>query len=330
MFIEEKITPGIVCKLSANDMKCLGISNRSDMMALRMECVLYGNADDECQSIMPCRQFEIPKQILEDLLNADFKISDISKMLSISESTVYRRNMMALRMECVLYGNADDECQSSMPCRQFEIPKQILEDLLDADFKISDISKMLSISESTVYRRMRQFELSKMTYSDVDSHVVEKAVKEIVSNCGERTIQQLLGQQHIKSVLDILIDIYITALHYVFLPKINGKLQVWQQAWAGHRIRTVKSSPIRLFTAGLLNSPVEMALDFPQVASNETESRDEEGSPRPIFSSPLVFVNDNCKSELHLDIPKHWESSNFGVDIFLKAIAIIQKHIENS
>ncbi|WAQ94405.1 hypothetical protein MAR_006876 [Mya arenaria] len=101
-----------------------------------------------------------------------------------------------------------------------------------------------------------------MTYSDVDSHVVEKAVKEIVSEfprCGERMIQPLLRHQHIK---------------------------VWQQAWAGHRIRTVKSSPIRLFTAGLLNSPVEMALDIPQVASKETESRDEEGSPRPIFSSP--------------------------------------------
>ncbi|WAQ94608.1 hypothetical protein MAR_007079 [Mya arenaria] len=60
---------------------------------------------------------------------------------------------------------------------------------------------MLSISESTVYRRMRQFELSKMTYSDVDSHVVEKAVKEIVSEfprCGERMIQPLLRHQHIK------------------------------------------------------------------------------------------------------------------------------------
>ncbi|WAQ94607.1 hypothetical protein MAR_007078 [Mya arenaria] len=46
----EKITPDIVCKLSANDMNRLGISIRSDMMALRMECVLYGNADDDNQA----------------------------------------------------------------------------------------------------------------------------------------------------------------------------------------------------------------------------------------------------------------------------------------
>ena len=60
---------------------------------------------------------------------------------------------------------------------------------------------MLSVSKSTVYRRMRQYGLSKMTYSDVDSHVVYMAVREIVTNvprCGECMMQQLLRQRHIK------------------------------------------------------------------------------------------------------------------------------------
>ena len=37
-FERKKITPHIVCNLSMLDMRCLGISNCSDMMKLRVEC----------------------------------------------------------------------------------------------------------------------------------------------------------------------------------------------------------------------------------------------------------------------------------------------------
>ena len=41
-FIDEKITPDIVCKLSAHEMEALAVSSRADMMRLRTECVKYG------------------------------------------------------------------------------------------------------------------------------------------------------------------------------------------------------------------------------------------------------------------------------------------------
>ena len=41
-FIDEKITPDIVCKLSSHEMEALGVSCRADMMKLRTECVEYG------------------------------------------------------------------------------------------------------------------------------------------------------------------------------------------------------------------------------------------------------------------------------------------------
>ena len=41
-FVEEKITPDHVCKLSAYDFELLGLRNRADMMRLGGECVKFG------------------------------------------------------------------------------------------------------------------------------------------------------------------------------------------------------------------------------------------------------------------------------------------------
>ena len=41
-FAEEKITPDIVCRLSAHDLEVLGLHGRADMMRLRAECIKFG------------------------------------------------------------------------------------------------------------------------------------------------------------------------------------------------------------------------------------------------------------------------------------------------
>ena len=38
IFIDDKITPDIVCKLSYHEMEALGVSSRADMMRLRTVC----------------------------------------------------------------------------------------------------------------------------------------------------------------------------------------------------------------------------------------------------------------------------------------------------
>lgn len=47
--------------------------------------------------------------------------------------------------------------------------------------QISDISKLLSVSERTVYRRMSEFGLSKMTFSEIDDDNLDLKLGEIVS-----------------------------------------------------------------------------------------------------------------------------------------------------
>ena len=58
-------------------------------------------------------------------------------------------------------------------------------------------------------------------------------------------------------LLDPFNEIDIAALHYIFIPLINNKLDAWRHAWSKHRIQTIKTSPIRLWVSGQINSPTD-------------------------------------------------------------------------
>ena len=92
VFEKEKITPDVVPLLSASEMKQLGVSNSSDMMSLRMECSIYGKRKPRRNRLgSGAPEFNIPKSVLENHLEEGFKIKEIASMLSVSESTIYRR-----------------------------------------------------------------------------------------------------------------------------------------------------------------------------------------------------------------------------------------------
>ena len=111
-FLVEKISPDLVSSLSAHEMNELGVTDRGDMMKLRMACSMF-----ECQT--PHRQevgpgapaFDIPKLILEGHLEEGFKIREMASMLSVSESTVYRRmqgyGLSSLDFSIICYDELD-------------------------------------------------------------------------------------------------------------------------------------------------------------------------------------------------------------------------------
>ncbi|KAK3084140.1 hypothetical protein FSP39_008884 [Pinctada imbricata] len=139
-FQDEKITPDIVGKLSSSELQILGVHNTSDMMKLRTECVKHG----------PCKP---PK------LGAN--------------------------------GGAPE----------YHIPRSSIESLLENGFKISDISKLLSVSERTIYRRMAKYGLSNMTFSDISDDELDCATNRIILGfpfCGENMIKEMLKQQGIR------------------------------------------------------------------------------------------------------------------------------------
>ena len=92
VFQKEKITPDLVSLLSVSEMNQLGINNRADTMKLRMECAIHGKQKPQRErpgSGAPA--FDIPKSIVENHLEEGFMVKEIASMLSVSESTIYRR-----------------------------------------------------------------------------------------------------------------------------------------------------------------------------------------------------------------------------------------------
>ena len=91
-FQQEKITPDLVCKLSVQELESLGLTSRRDMMALRIECAMFGGETPrKVQASCGAPSFSIPNCVLENILGEGFTIKEISTILSVSESTIYRR-----------------------------------------------------------------------------------------------------------------------------------------------------------------------------------------------------------------------------------------------
>ena len=65
--------------------------------------------------------------------------------------------------------------------------RSVLESYLEDGFKIKDIASLLSVSESTVYRRMGGYglcavaEFTEITEGDLDNNVVEEITREYPS-----------------------------------------------------------------------------------------------------------------------------------------------------
>ena len=60
-----------------------------------------------------------------------------------------------------------------------------------------------------------------------------------------------------NAILHAFNEVDIAALHFTFIPFINEKLDAWRHAWSKHRVRTIKTSPLRLWVAGEINCPLD-------------------------------------------------------------------------
>ncbi|KAH3827639.1 hypothetical protein DPMN_129579 [Dreissena polymorpha] len=127
-----------------------------------------------------------------------------------------------------------------------------------------------------------------------------------------------------ESILDPLDERHIYALHFVFLSNINHKLDTWNEAWANHRLRTVRSTPKRLFLEGAIN----VNTDRPSQTADEADTVNANQllhESRPIFQQSTYIVSQQCQQELeHLDTD--FEISRSGVQIFIQAVHITLRH----
>jgi hypothetical protein len=90
-------------------------------------------------------------------------------------------------------------------CANYEIrtpkTKDVLENLIDEGFAISKIVKLLSVSESTIFRRMRQYSISKNIFSTCNEDELDASVGPLIKEypfCGENILGQMLRKSGIK------------------------------------------------------------------------------------------------------------------------------------
>lgn len=88
-----------------------------------------------------------------------------------------RSAMMKLRVACIHHGsNLLVQRNSGY---MYLMPEDMLDFLLEYKFKITEISQMLNGSESTIYKRMRQCNLSVSKYNNILNHELDQIISEI-------------------------------------------------------------------------------------------------------------------------------------------------------
>ena len=97
---------------------------------------------------------------------------------------------MKLRIRCSIYsGNSPQRSASNCGgAPKFLLLKNIFENFIEYGFTIKEMSALLGISEQTVYRRMDEFNLKKINFSDVDENQLDHGIIQITEEfpyCGE-------------------------------------------------------------------------------------------------------------------------------------------------
>ena len=134
-----------------------------------------------------------------------------------------------------------------------------------------------------------------------------------------------------EKILDPLNDIHLSCLHYIFLPKINDKLQIWRNAWAKHRMRTTKTSPLKLWIAGQTNNPIGLNIidvdSYGVEGIIDTDDDIFEGG-RPIFTAPNL-LNENIITILEHNLNSENNEDANGIEKYLKTLDIVNAYMQN-
>ena len=134
-----------------------------------------------------------------------------------------------------------------------------------------------------------------------------------------------------SDLLDALNEMHLFALHYVYIPRINQALKLFQEGWNHHGIRTASHlSPHQLFVRGSLqfHSSGLSPLDFFEIVGHDYGSSIDDEIPLPEPDSVAVpqgrfHLSDQIQLQLHTIVDPLQESDNYGIDLYLTVIEYI-------
>ncbi|XP_070546450.1 uncharacterized protein [Ptychodera flava] len=144
-----------------------------------------------------------------------------------------------------------------------------------------------------------------------------------------------------QRLLDPVNELHLFCLHYVYLPRINRALQIFQGGWNAHAIRTAgNQSPNQLWVSGLLaianspgtiarevfHSPVEDLEYYGVDWSGPTPTPTEHGNQEcdEVVVPEMEVIDEEQYDELHELVNPLSESCCHGIDLYLETLEIVR------
>ena len=118
-----------------------------------------------------------------------------------------------------------------------------------------------------------------------------------------------------EGLFDPLNETHLACLHYVYLPKINEKLKIWNKAWA-----------TKLWVSGQMNNQVGIDLtedifQFYGAEGNFDEDLSSE-SGRPLFTAPEILTEDMIDT-LNETVNITAIDDSTGIDVYKKVLDVV-------
>ena len=115
---------------------------------------------------------------------------------------------------------------------------------------------------------------------------------------------ELLSFKEENGMLDPFNEVDIAAFHFAFIPLIKEKLDAWWHALSKHHIRTIKTSPLRLWVAYQIKCPLDHVSEE-QLRNFEVEGilKDGESDERPIITSSTDILTEIVLTQLNAEVP---------------------------
>ena len=136
------------------------------------------------------------------------------------------------------------------------------------------------------------------------------------------------------NVLDSLDEIFLSALHFIFIPRINRSLTEFQSQWNHHPLRTMNNEcPFGLWQTGqhpqlstVLPMPHEMLMNYgidyegPVVAAHEMENQ-------VIVPGFSIQLGDDLLHFLHTTFEPLSDDGNHGINMYLAVVEHIKQYV---
>ena len=135
-----------------------------------------------------------------------------------------------------------------------------------------------------------------------------------------------------QGLLDVLNELHLFSLHYVYLPRINNSLQSFQDGWNHHGIRTAgHKSPQQLFLEGFLRLCASgvVSLDFfvnvndDYGVSNDDPTPQRENSSVTVPDSRIAIPTDVLQN-LQNHVNPLQECDDYGIELYLSTVHFLR------